>query len=144
MVAYISRLIFPMRRFLVIAALWLGLLGIAEPLLACAMNTPASSCCSTATQAACDHDSDQSIGAGDRDPCCASAPVGEPAAVSIKKGDANPDYQTSGNAHIPLITSPSWHETLAAVTHDARQLQVPDSTQRSGAETYLRTGRLRL
>lgn len=133
-----------MRRLIVISALWLGLLGMAEPLLACAMNTPASGCCPTGTQAPCDQDSDQGTALADANVCCASAPVGQPLTVSIKKSDAKALHDASGSADSPLIVASSLHEPLAPTTHQAFRLRLSAPAQNVGAETYLRTGRLRL
>jgi len=132
-----------MRRLLLVTALWLGLLGMAEPLLACDMNTPASSCCSTETQGACTHNTHQGIAVGDQALCCASAPVGGPLAVSIRKGDAKPSYEVTAGTGTTLVTSCSL-EALTPSAHGASRPRISNPDQRFGAQTYLRTGRLRL
>lgn len=133
-----------MRRFFVVSALWLGLLGAAEPLLACAMNSPVSECCPTGTQAPCNDDSGSADALADaHQNCCAAAPIGQPLAVSIQMSDRKPSYGTSGAADLPPVAAlpggllaPS-----AALTHRPR---FTDLVPSCGASTYLRTGRLRL
>jgi len=133
-----------MRRFFIVSALWLGLLGAAQPLLACAMNSAASACCPAGTQAPCNDDSGSVDALGDaHQHCCASAPIGEPLAASIQKSDTKLSYRTSGAVDLALVaTLPGGSlAPFAALTH---RPQFTDLAPSFGASTYLRTGRLRL
>lgn len=132
-----------MRRLILISALWFGLLGMAEPLLACSMNTPASECCPTGTQSPCDQDSDQGMALADANVCCAPAPVGQSFTVSVKKSGAKSLHEASGSADFPLVTSSidEWHARFAC---NASRPRIANPAQSLGAATYLRTGRLRL
>lgn len=131
-----------MRRFLIVSALWLGLLGSAEPLLACAMNLAGPNCCASGTQTPCVHGSGQ-MGADVRAHCCAAAPVGEPVTVSASKFEARLRAAVSGSADVSIIASRAIDPPAAT----GRLLSPPrstDSVASFGARTYLRTGRLRL
>ena len=62
-----------MRRLILIAGLWLGLLGVVQPLLACAMNPSMLNCCPNGMQMPCHSGSDQGASDPSAD-CCATAP----------------------------------------------------------------------
>jgi hypothetical protein len=143
MVACSSGLDIAMRRFLIVSALWLGLFGVADPVLACAMNTAASECCPTGSPAPCDQDSDQSTALAPADLCCASAPLSRSLAVPIKKRDAKPPHESWGSADIPVIASPA-DKRFVPLSRLATRLQFAPPTRSFGAQTYLCTGRLRL
>lgn len=144
MVACGARVDMTMRRFFIVSAFWLGLLGVAEPLLACAMTSLTSECCPTDTQAPCNDDS-RSAGApvDAHQHCCASAPIGEPLAVSIQKSGTKFLHGVPTAAELPLIVAPDvgFCPLSAAFSH---RLRFADPASSFGASTYLRTGRLRL
>ena len=143
MIRYITKQIFMMRRFLFVAAVWFGLLGAAEPLLACAMNSPDSDCCPTGTQAPCDHNPAPMGGVEGAQACCASAPLGEPAAVSLKKGDTTAQQGAAGG-DLPLI---ALLPALLFIVPPAVLPPLPRITEPAdagGTQIYLRTRRLRL
>jgi hypothetical protein len=132
------RLDIAVRRFLVISAFWLGLFGVAEPLLACAS---ASECCPNGTQAPCDFSSNRGTANTDSNLCCASPPLGQALTFSIKKGEAKPQPESAGTAAIALF-APSADASFAAFTCNGSR--IADPAQSLGARIYRRTGRLRL
>ena len=132
-----------MRRFLLVSALWLGLLGAAAPLLACPMHSATSDCCPPGTQAPCNHDSAPVIGSNFASQlCCASAPIGEPLAL-ILTNDTKPSHGASGAADPPPIATLENGSVPLSCVFDHRPRSA-DSAFSFGATTYLRTGRLRL
>lgn len=139
-----TRVIIAMCRFFIVSAIWLGLLGAVEPVLACAMNSPASECCPTGAQSSCTGDSEQACAIRDaHQQYCASAPIGEMLEVSIRTSGATPSPGALGAGNLPLITA-SADRYLVFSPALAYRPQFADSAPSFGALTYLRTGRLRL
>lgn len=133
-----------MCRFFIVSAIWLGLLGAAEPVLACAMNSRACECCPTGAQSSCRGDSGQAGAIRDaHQQYCASAPIGEMLEVSIRTGDAKLSPVAPGAANPPLIRAPA-DRCLVFSPALAYRPRFADSAPSFGALTYLRTGRLRL
>lgn len=133
-----------MRRFFIVSAFWLGLLGAAEPLLACALTSPAPECCPMDTQAPCNDDT-APVGApmDAHQHCCASTPIGEPLAITIQKSDTKLLHGAPAAAELPLIVAPD----VGLCPHSAafsQRSRFADPASSFGASTYLRTGRLRL
>ena len=139
-----TRVIIAMCRFFIVSAIWLGLLGAAEPVLACAMNSPSSECCPTGTQSFCTNDSEPAGAIRDaHQQYCASAPIGEMLVVSIQTSGAKLPPGATGAGDLPLIRAPAdgFLVFSAALAH---RPPFVDSAPSFGALTYLRTGRLRL
>lgn len=139
-----TRVIIAMCRFFIVSAIWLGLVGAAEPVLACAMNSPASECCPMGEQSACTNDSEPAGAIRDaHQQYCASAPIGEMLAVSIQASGTKLSPGASGAGDLPLITAPADGFPVFSAALANRPHFVA-SAPSFGALTYLRTGRLRL
>ena len=132
-----------MRRLMLVTALWLGLLWAAEPLLACQMDSHASDCCPTSTQAPCNHDSGPAGLSDASQLCCASTPIVEPLAISIQKSDTKVPHGASGAADPPPIAVTEIGVSPGSAAFNCRP-RFSDLASSFGASTYLRTGRLRL
>lgn len=138
------RVTIAMSRFFIVSAIWLGLLGAAEPVLACVMNPPACECCPWGMQPSCDHDSGATAsGVAARLHHCASVRMGDMLAVAMPKSDAGFPHGISGADNPPFIAAratdlPVHPDTLISGP------QFIDFSRSDGALTYLRTGRLRL
>ena len=133
-----------MRRLILIAGLWLGLLGVVQPLLACAMNPSMLNCCPNGMQMPCHSGSDQGTSDTAAD-CCATAHSSTiSTVVAVDSRDANLAPVTgdrpAGDTLVGVI-----HWPLSVVDHLSLTSRIPFlHAASSGAETYLRTGRLRL
>lgn len=132
-----------MRRLFIVSALWLGLFGAVQPLLACAMNSPVSECCPTSLQTLCEHDSSGAASPVELQSCCVSAPLAEPAAVTFKQSDLKSDY-AAASSNGGVAVAPPRTLSLAPTRAVISRRALTDRPDARGAETYLRTGRLRL
>lgn len=133
-----------MRRLILIAGLWLGLLGVVQPLLACAMNPSMLNCCPDGMQTPCNSGSDQPGTSLQSAECCATAPATIAVAVAVDSRDAHLAQVTGGHPAGGLIAaSIDW--PLPVVDNLSFASRTPLHHPASGGtETYLRTGRLRL
>jgi hypothetical protein len=130
-----------MRRLTAIWAIWLSLLGVAMPVLACSMGNGEQGCCPVGTQSPC--------GAGSEsqwnptvDLCCSAGPT-----------SANePSFEPSRNIQSPLhpgtpdqfvVGGGTTANTDSAAAQSLFPSSIP-SNRADAALTYLRTGRLRL
>jgi len=130
-----------MRRLTAIAAIWLSLVGVAMPVLACSMGVDTAGCCPVRTQSPCGGSGESQWNATvtlccSAGPTSASGPSVEPSrSTQVPLHPATPDQ---------LIVS-GW-TTTNPVNAAARLIfasSIP--THRADAAlTYLRTGRLRL
>ena len=130
-----------MRRLTTILAIWLSLLGVAMPVLACSMGVAADGCCPVQTQSPCG-------GSGESQwnttvtLCCSAGPTSA----------SGPSVEPSRNTQAPLHPGAPDQLVIGSRTTTnpgsaAPQLNFPSSipTHRADAAlTYLRTGRLRL
>lgn len=133
-----------MRRLILIAGLWLGLLGVVQPLLACAMNPSLSNCCPAGIDVPCDPSSDQTGAADQSTACCATAPVQNPTLVALGSKDAHL-AQVTGNPSDGHCVAPPFSEPVFIPDKFSLTSRVPiHHPACSGTDTYLRTGRLRL
>lgn len=130
-----------MRRLTAILAIWLSLLGVSMPVLACTMGVAADGCCPVRTPSRCG-------GGGESqwyptiDLCCSAGPT----------SSAGPSVGPNRNFQSPLYPGAPDQLVLSGLTSAnpgsaVAQPILPRSipTLRADAAlTYLRTGRLRL
>jgi hypothetical protein len=119
--------------------LWLGLVALAAPALACgSMTTPTRDCCPEGAPAPCKNPGER--GAVQ---CCVSVPTSSAVAFAMPARTSAEPLQSSGSPD-PLVIV-AWLATVRAASVDS----IPTSLDalprsRDGTHTYLRTGRLRL
>jgi hypothetical protein len=131
-----------MRRLTVILAVWLSLLGVAMPVLACAMGVTDGDCCPVQTRSPCAGGVNELQSNVTITLCCSAGPT------SAYVVSVDPRLTAQSNLHPSspdqLVVS-GWITTNPGSA--AAQLNFPSSipTHRADAAlTYLRTGRLRL
>lgn len=127
------------RRLIALLVIWVGLLGAAYPVLACAANMqPAGGCCPGGTDTPCD-EQPPATGAA---VCCVAAPAPAQAAVldAFRSGTL-----IEHDVGAPDATGPPG-PPHAAVSHAACRQLVPLAVPPRDdlSLTYLRTARLRL
>lgn len=132
-----------MRRFFILAAIWVGLLGPVDPLFACVMQAHLSDCCPAGTHDRGQHDSNPCDGLTPSHEC--HAPLAGPtdvAAVPVRQADGGLPVDLTGGG-VPLAP--------AAFPNPARppplifsEVAAQPAASSSGTDTYLRTARLRL
>jgi hypothetical protein len=118
---------------------WIGVLGIASPVLACtSMAFVERDCCPQGTPAPCGGDRAAAL------ECCVAAPPAVTAAVVIAKAEQL-QIDPRSDSPDPVIL-PAWLETLSP--RGPPSLQVVDldrlGSNTDATLTYLHTGRLRL
>jgi hypothetical protein len=130
-----------MRRLTAILAIWLSLLGVAMPVLACSMGVAADGCCPVRTQSPCDG-TGQSQWNATVTACCSAGPTFAP----------GPSVEPSRSTQAPLhpatpdhLVVSNWTTTnpVNAGAHLIFASSIP-TPRADAALTYLRTGRLRL
>jgi hypothetical protein len=129
------------RRLAASLMLWVGVLALASPVLACgAVSTPVRDCCPEGAPSPCDNGGgSQGIAA-----CCAAAPIASSAAAiesSRSQHERSPDSESPD----PLILS-AWFDTFVAPTapEPLLYLLAGPPPGRDATLTWLHTGRLRL
>jgi hypothetical protein len=129
-----------MRRLTAILAIWLSLVGVAMPVLACSMGVAADGCCPVRTQSPCGGSSESQWNATVA-LCCSAAPT----SVSGPSVEPNRSIRVPLHPGTPdLVVDSGWTTRAGGA---AAQRLYPSSilTHRADAAlTYLRTGRLRL
>lgn len=134
-----------MRRLILISGLWLGLFGVAQPLLACAMNPSMLNCCPNGMQMPCHSGSDQGASVPSTG-CCATAPSSAiSTGVAVESRDTQLAPVTGGHPAGDTTTAAATHWPSPIVDSRSPASRIPILYAASGgAEIYLRTGRLRL
>jgi hypothetical protein len=130
-----------MRRLTAIAAIWLSLLGVAMPVLACSMGVAAEGCCPVRTQSPCGGTGESQWNATVA-LCCSAGPTSA----------SGPSVEPSRSIQTPLhpgapdqLLASSWTTTNPSSVAAQLSFPTPIPTHRADAAlTYLRTGRLRL
>lgn len=129
-----------MRRLTAILTIWLSLLGVAMPVLACSAGVTGDGCCPARTQSPCgggELQSNATIGL-----CCSAGPT----SAYVLSVDPSRSVQSSLHPGTPgHLVGSGW--TTTGPGSAAARLVFPSSipTHRADAAlTYLRTGRLRL
>lgn len=133
-----------LRRMTALLAVWLGLLGVVAPALACAADAPDDVCCPQEAPLQCT-DNEPGYRAGTPAAmCCVPANVRAQAA-SIDSRRSTQDREHDSGTPDPLIPSASL-DSLTGVTYAPHINNAPPHSQprTDAALTYLRTGRLRL
>lgn len=119
-----------MRPLILISALWLGLLGIAQPLTACTMHSPTHDCCLGGTHTPCDG----AAGHG-----CASPSTADSFAVPVEKHDAK--FWAGDVCRVAI--APSVVRPVAPPARSVFALPI-DSNIPCGTRTWLRFAHLLL
>jgi hypothetical protein len=131
-----------MRRLTAILAIWLSLLGVAMPVLACSMGVAADGCCPVRTQSPCGGSRESQWNATVA-LCCSAGPTSA----------SGPSIEPSRSTHVPLhsgtpdqLLVSGWTTTNPASVAGQRIFTCSSiPTHRADAAlTYLHTGRLRL
>ena len=133
-----------MRRLALIAGMWLGLLGVVQPLLACAVNPAMADCCPDDMGSPCDPGTDSPDPGRQSVSCCMTAPATASAVISVESRDTNLAPATGGHpVDQPAMPATEWPSPV--VDDVSLALRPPNPPVPSdGTETYLRTRRLRL
>jgi hypothetical protein len=130
-----------MRRLSVILAIWLSLLGVAMPVLACSMGVDADGCCPVRTQSACGGSGESQWNATVA-LCCSAGPTST-AGPSVEPSRSSPAPLQPGTPDQFVVSGWTTIKPVSAAAHRIFPTSIP--TQRADAPlTYLRTGRLRL
>ena len=133
-----------MRRLILIAGLWLGLLGVVQPLLACAMNPSLLNCCPAGSDMPCDPGSDQTGTSAQSTDCCATAPANASTVVAVDSRESHL-AQLTGNPSDGYCVAAPFSEPVFIPDKFSLTSRIPiHHPAGSGTDTYLRTGRLRL
>lgn len=130
-----------MRRLTAILAIWLSLLGVAMPVLACSMGVAADSCCPVRTQSPCGGSGESQWNATVT-VCCSAGPTFA----------SGPSVEPSRSTQAPLhpgtpdqLVVSGWTTTNPVSSAAQRIFASSIPAHRADAAlTYLRTGRLRL
>jgi hypothetical protein len=128
-----------LRRLVAALVLWVGVLGIASPVLACTSMAPAESdCCPQGSPAPCGGDRSAAL------ECCVAAPPAVTASPVAAKAEQL-QIEPRSDSRDPVIP-PAWLETSNPRGPPSLQFVAPErlSASTDAALTYLHTGRLRL
>jgi len=130
-----------MRRLTAILAIWLSLLGVAMPVLACSMGAAGQGCCPAGTQSPC--------GAGREsqwnptvDLCCSAGPT----SANATSAEPSRNIQSLLHPGTPdqfVVGGGTTANTASAAAQSLFPSWIP-SKRADASLTYLRTGRLRL
>jgi hypothetical protein len=130
-----------MRRLTAILAIWLSLVGVAMPVLACSMGVDVAGCCPIGTQSPCGGSGESQWNATAA-LCCSAGPT----------STAGPSVEPSRSSQAPLhpgtpdqfvVSGWTTINPVKPAAHRVFPTSIP--THRADAAlTYLRTGRLRL
>ena len=129
-----------MRRLTAILAIWLGLLGVAVPVLACSMGVAGDGCCPLGTESACGGESQ--LNSTTVSLCCSAGP----ASASGPSVESRRTIQSPVHPGTPeqFVVS-GWRTTHPDSATPQFIVQSSIRPHRADAAlTYLRTGRLRL
>ncbi|MEP7243496.1 MAG: hypothetical protein ABI885_07390 [Gammaproteobacteria bacterium] len=134
-----------MRRFFILAAIWVGLLGPIDPLFACVVQAHLSDCCPTGTHDRSHHDSNPCGGFAASHECHAAlAGPTDIAAVSARQADGDLPFDLAGGAGgVTLVPNAFPNPARPPPLILSAVLEQPAGSL-SGTDTYLRTSRLRL
>jgi hypothetical protein len=131
-----------MRRLTTLLAILFVLFGTAVPALACTAGMSKGDCCPEGSTAPC---GDEGAGFNADAPvtaCCVSPLPSSSASINATR---NPAEQSSHSGGPDPIVATAWLATFHSLPNVARlQTRVTAPLTPDGAQTYLRTGRLRL
>jgi hypothetical protein len=130
-----------MRRLTAILAIWLSLVGVAMPALACSMGVDAAGCCPVRTHSPCGGSGELQSNATAA-PCCSAVPAST-AGPAVEPSCSNQSSLHPGTPDQFVGSGCTAINPVSAAAHRIFPTSIP--THRADAAlTYLRTGRLRL
>lgn len=131
-----------LRRLTASLVLWLGLVGVGLPVFACAAAAgPYEDCCPQGVPSPCTN-SETAHDFATATLCCVAAPAPSQA-VSVDAGRSAPERELDSGSP-DAIALPAWMDcSTGAGLPEVRAPQV-SASRTNAAQTYLRTGRLRL
>jgi hypothetical protein len=131
-----------MRRLTSILAIWLSLVGVAMPVLACSMGVDAAGCCPVGTQSPCGGSGESQWNATVA-LCCSTGPTSTAGPSVDEPNRSSRDPLHPGTPDQFAASGWITIKPLSAAAHLVFPTSIP--THRADAAlTYLRTGRLRL
>jgi hypothetical protein len=130
-----------MRRLTAILAIWLSLVGVAMPALACSMGVDAAGCCPIRTQSPCGGSGESQWNATVT-LCCSAGPTST-AGPSVEPSRSSRISFHSGTPDQFVVSGWTTINPVNPAAHRVSPTSIP-SHRADAALTYLRTGRLRL
>lgn len=130
-----------MRRLTAILAIWLSLVGVVMPVLACSMGVDTAGCCPMRTHSPCGGSGESQWNATVA-VCCSAGPTSN-AGPYVEPTRSSQALFHPGTPDPLVVSNRAAITQVSAVTHRIFPTSIP-THRADAARTYLRTGRLRL
>jgi len=132
------------RKTLILLIACAGLLGAAEPLLACMAPADVDNCCPSSSSPLCDASSEPALPPAVALWCCVSPPSPVTTAVAVAKRTGEQSHNSDANGDPGVVVAPACGAFRPPASPLPSAVISSSLTSEFGTQTYLRTARLRL